>query len=223
MISIIIPLYNKKKTIGKTLRSIFNQTYHDIEVILVDDGSTDKGLEDVKEFEDVRILQQKQMGANIARNRGAQEARGDYLFFCDADIELKKDALNKMKKALDDNPSASYAYCGFKLGWKKFKSRKFDAEELKKRNYISTMSLIRREDFPGFDEDLKKFQDWDLWLTMLKNNKKGTWVPKILFRASPSRHGKSRWLPKAAYRFSWLTKVKEYNRALQVIKEKHNL
>lgn len=87
MISIIIPLYNKEKTIVRTLRSILAQNVNDYEIIIVDDGSTDNSLNQVKTVVDdrIRIIGQKNAGVSAARNRGIQEAKGDYIGFIDAD------------------------------------------------------------------------------------------------------------------------------------------
>ncbi|PIR67070.1 MAG: hypothetical protein COU51_00575 [Parcubacteria group bacterium CG10_big_fil_rev_8_21_14_0_10_36_14] len=224
MISVIIPLYNKEKTIKKTIESILNQSYYDLEIIVIDDGSTDKSLQEVKGSNDkVKIYSEgKNYGANWARNLGTHKVSGDYLFFCDADIILKRDTLKKLKNALDENFNVSYAYCSFKLGWKVMRGMSFDEVKLKEVNYISTMSLIRRKDFSGFDENLVKFQDWDLWLTMLEQGKRGVFVDEILFEAIPDKRGKSRWLPKIFYKLP-LKEVKKYNEALQKIKLKHKL
>ncbi len=95
---------------------------------------------------------------------------------------------------LEKNPNASYSYTGY-YGIVVDNSNHpirenfriptipFNEIKLKSANYISTMSLIRREAFPMFDENLKRFQDWDLWLTMLKNGKKGVSVPDLEFFA----------------------------------------
>lgn len=226
----IIPLYNKRKTIAGTINSILTQSYKDLEIIVVDDCSADDSLSIVRTLSvipaeagiSIKIITQPHSGAPTARNRGAKEAQGEYLFFCDADIVLRPDALEKLKNALDKNPDAAYSYCSFRLGWKKMPSRQFDVEALKKYNYISTMSLIRRGDFSGFDENLKKFQDWDLWLTMLEQGKAGVFVPEVLFYAKPGR-GMSRWLPKIFYKIPWLKEVKKYNEARNIIIKKHNL
>ncbi len=258
MISVIIPLYNKKKTIAKTIKSILNQSFKDVEIIVVDDGSVDgsvsaisrschselsaaKNLTNTRSFgrrNSLRMTDKKikiisglgHFGGNWARNYGAHLAQGKYLFFCDADIILRKDAFQKLLAALSSSPplakggdgGVAYAYSSFQLGWKKMPSRTFDAEALKKCNYISTMSLIRRKDFAGFDESLKKFQDWDLWLTMLEQGKTGIFVPEILFYAQPGK-GTSRWLPKFFYKIPWLKEVQKYNEARGVIVKKHGL
>lgn len=232
MISIIIPVYNGAAKIIQTLKSLQNQTYRDFEVIIVNDGSTD-GTENVCADYFKRItaknsylfLNQKNQGAPAARNRGFLESKGEYLFFCDADATLHPQALEILIGNLDSHPEASYAYSSFMWGKKLFKLGEFDAAKLQKMPYIHTMSLIRKNDFPktGWDINIKKLQDWDLWLTMLDNNKIGIWVPQVLFFVSPGGTISS-WLPSFAYKlFPFLPAVKKYKKALHIVKEKHGL
>ena len=90
MLSVIIPLYNKEHTVLNTLQTVVNQTFNDFEIIIVDDGSTDNGVETIRQnFIDsrIRIIQQKNQGVSAARNRGVREAKYDYIAFIDADDE----------------------------------------------------------------------------------------------------------------------------------------
>lgn len=228
-ISIIIPAYQAEKTISVCLDSILKQSFRDFEIIVVNDGSTDNTLKNLGGYKDkIKVINQPNSGAPAARNRGFGESRGDYVIFCDADIILKKDALQKMLKILEDNPDISYVYPSFKFGWKKFKLREFDAEKLKQYPYIHTTALIRREHFPKFDETLKKFQDWDLWLTMLEQGRRGRWIPEILFTVRTGGT-MSNWLPGFVYELPWgkigwkPKSIRKYEEAKRVIKEKHNL
>lgn len=88
-ISVVIPLYNKEPYIAGALNSILNQTYQDFEVIVVDDGSTDGGMEIVKECQDprIRLIQQENSGVSVARNQGIKAARSELIAFLDADDE----------------------------------------------------------------------------------------------------------------------------------------
>jgi len=233
MISVIIPLFNKRKTIVRTINSILNQTYKDLEVIVIDDGSTDGSVDIITNVFNnggkLKIISGEHKGANAARNRGAREAQGEYLFFCDADIILKPYALEHFKNALDKDSKASYAYCSFRLGIKKISGLEYNIEDLKECNYISTMSLIQKKDFPGFDEDLVKFQDWDLWLTMAERGMRGVFVPEVLFYATPAKNGKSKWLPKIFYKIPWekfgikIKALQNYFEAQEKIRNKHGL
>lgn len=232
MISVIIPVYNQAEKLKQTLESLNRQTYRDFEVIIVNDGSTDNPEKTFTDFLTANntelhfyFLNQKNQGAPAARNRGASQAKGEYLFFCDADAVLDPVALESLLATLINNPSASYAYSSFIWGKKIFKGRIFDPVELRRAPYIHTMALIRGVDFPsgGWDESIKKFQDWDLWLTMLENNKVGIFVDQILFTVAPGGTISS-WLPSFAYKlFPFLPNVKKYKKAMAVIYTKHNL
>lgn len=232
MISIIIPVYNQAEKLRQTLISINQQSYRDLEVIIVNDGSTDNPEKTFTDFlannqSDLSFafFNQDNLGAPAARNHGFKESKGDYLFFCDADAVLEKTALETLLKALIENPSVSYAYPSFKWGRKLFKGQVFDAAKLKKQPYIHTMALVRRIDFPinGWDESIKKFQDWDLWLTMLENNKIGIFVDQVLFTVTPGGTISS-WLPGFAYKLlPFLPAVKKYQDAMAVIYNKHQL
>lgn len=171
------------------------------------------------------FINQSNAGAPAARNRGAREAQGDFLFFCDADAVLEPAALETMLNALSANPSAAYAYSSFYWGRKLFKAGEFSAEKLKAGPFIHTMSLIRRADFPagGWDEKIKKLQDWDLWLTMLEQGKVGLGIDQVLFTVSPGGTISS-WLPSFAYKYlPFLPAVKKYHAAVKIIKDKHGL
>jgi len=232
MISIIIPVYNQAAKLIKTLESLNKQSYQDYEVIIVNDGSSDgvenlcaKYLGSLATVDHYLFLNQTNLGAPAARNRGYREAKGEYLFFCDADAILHPQALETLLAYLENNPSASYAYSSFMWGKKLFKLGDFDPEKLKKMPYIHTMSLIRRSDYPasGWDEGIKKLQDWDLWLTMLEEGRVGIFVPEILFTVTPGGTISS-WLPAMAYKFlPFLPSVKKYKNAVKIVKEKHGL
>jgi glycosyltransferase involved in cell wall biosynthesis len=232
LISVIIPAYNHASSLPFCIESIFAQTYDNVEIIVVDDGSTDNTAAVLEHYAPrVKSIRQENKGANPARNRGLAEATGEYVIFADADVVMKPSMLDDMKVALDDHPEASYAYSGFKFGWKTFKGTAFEAEKLKETNFIHTTSLVRKADFPGFDESIKRLQDWDVWLTMLEAGKTGVFVPEILFYVridGASRIGSS-WLPKIVYRIPWKrinylpNRIRKYEEAKAIIKAKHQL
>lgn len=228
MISIVIPLYNQADKLSKCLESIKNQTYGNFEVIIVNDGSTDNYLPVIEKYQSemgykIDVVEQENQGSNPARNNGAKLAKGEYIIFCDADVIMQPDMLEKMYQELQSNPQKSYVYSSFKYGWKTFRLWPFDAAKLQAMPYIHTTSLIRKENFPGFDEKIKRLQDWDLWLTMLEKNQTGLWIDKVLFTVQADGHI-SFWLPSFTYRvMPFLGKVKNYKQAEKIIKDKHNL
>ena len=91
LFSIIIPLYNKEKTVKRTLQSILTQSYRDFEVVVVDDGSKDKSYEVVKSIADnrVKLFSKTNGGVSSARNFGLQKAQGKWTMFFDADDEME--------------------------------------------------------------------------------------------------------------------------------------
>ncbi len=186
LISVVIPCWNTSDLVAATLKSIQKQTYTHIEVIVVDDKSDDyEQLQDVvSNFECTLMVNDSGVkGACPARNIGWKASAGEYLFFCDSDVVLKPDCLEAMVQRLHDNQDCSWAYCDFSVGRKKKTFYPFDAAGLRKRNCSSTMSLIKASDFQGFDPELKRLQDWDVFLTMSEKGFKGVWVDRQLFHA----------------------------------------
>ena len=134
-------------------------------------------------------------GACRKRNLGFSEVDTPYVFFCDDDVVLARDCLPMLLAALEQtDDSVGYAY-GDYLGicvppathplGPVFvrRAQAFDGRELLKRNYISTMTLVRSEVFCGFDEKVPRLQDWDLWLTLLQKGVEGLYVPGVMFHA----------------------------------------
>lgn len=115
MISVVIPLYNKAHTIVNTLQTVFNQTYQNFEVVIVDDGSTDNGVQLIQErFDDsrIRIITQENAGVSVARNRGIDEAKGEWIAFLDADDEWLPEYLASVDSAIVRFPSCGMILTG---------------------------------------------------------------------------------------------------------------
>ncbi|PJA47605.1 hypothetical protein CO172_00660 [Candidatus Uhrbacteria bacterium CG_4_9_14_3_um_filter_36_7] len=231
-ISVIIPTYQHGQTIGQCLESIFFQTLQPKEVIVVNDGSTDQTLEVLESFKNkIILINQENQGNQRARNRGFEASSGDFVLFCDADIVMRPDMLEKMYEKIERHPEVSYVYSRFRFGWKKFSSFPFDPARLERMNYIHTTSLIRHDHFPGFDENIKKFQDWDIWLSLLSQGHIGVFIPDELFRILDvkGRLGISKWLPKYAYKIPWRYfywrpwRIKSYEQGREIILKKHGL
>ena len=140
------------------------------------------------------IINSAKGSAPKKRNDGFKKSTQPYVFFCDDDILLPANLLETLHKKLESNKDVGYAYSGYwgividtenhpmKNNYH-IKSQNFNPDDLKKYNYISTMSLIRRDVFIGFDETLKRFQDWDLYLSLLKKGVVGEFVEDIDFLA----------------------------------------
>src|SRR3989344_5567500 len=102
LISVIIPAFNEEKTIGGCLNSIKNQSYKQMEIIVVDDGSSDSTRNIVKGFSDIKLLTQSHKGPGQARNLGASNAKGEILIFVDADMTFDKNFIGDLVKPIVD-------------------------------------------------------------------------------------------------------------------------
>jgi len=194
-ISIIVPTYNLGGQVIKTLTSLERQSYKDFEVIVVNDGSTDDTQTLLETYArlgspfPLKTINQGHLGANISRNNGFKYATGDYLLFLDADKNLVESALDDFRRVLDSHYQLAFVYCDFVKDGIEHKDKDFDEENLRSgKFFIDSCSMIRREYFPGFDENLKRLQDWDLWLSIIDKNGTGVHLGKVLFETS-SREG----------------------------------
>src|SRR3989344_6018981 len=100
LISVIIPVFNEEKTIGECLNSIKDQSYKHMEIIVVDDGSSDSTRNIVKGFSDIKLLTQSHKGPGQARSLGAANAKGEILVFVDADMTFDKDFIGDLVKPI---------------------------------------------------------------------------------------------------------------------------
>lgn len=117
LISIIIPLYNKEKSIKTTIQSILDQTYTLFEAVVIDDGSTDNSAQIVNEINDNRIKYHKKNngGVSSARNKGIELATGDWLMFLDADDTLYPNALDCLVNLKEKHPNYNVYSANFKI------------------------------------------------------------------------------------------------------------
>lgn len=231
-ISLLIPVYNHAHELVACLRAVKSQILQPDEVIVVDDASTDDpesaikaaGLRDVV----TRWMRsEKNQGAPAARNAAFALSSGDLVMFLDADTILRDDALSLLVRTLERHPEAVFAYSSFYFGGKLFLTRPFSAAALAGENYIHTSSLIRREAVLPFDLSLRKFQDWDLWIRIVKAGGMGVFVPEVLMTIPERKTGMSHWLPEIVHRFPWHwigwepAELKRFRDAEAIIFKKH--
>lgn len=117
MVSIIIPVYNAEKTLEKTLNSLINQTYKNLEIILVNDGSTDNSREICENYQKknvhIKLINKENEGPGKARETGLKYANGNYISFVDADDYMDIDFYNILISKLEEN-KANIIQCGYK-------------------------------------------------------------------------------------------------------------
>lgn len=128
-ISVIVPVYNTEKYIERCLRSIIKQTYQNIEIIIVDDGSIDRTVEFCMHYQQIDsrivVLTKKNGGAGSARNLGLKNASGDYISFIDSDDYVEEQMLEVLVRVLEDN-NADISFCGVYTN----PSEKIDSDEV---------------------------------------------------------------------------------------------
>jgi len=191
-ISIVIPCFNDGAYIQEAIDSVNAQTFQDIEIIIVDDASTDtetlKILAALKQDNLKVIYAEQNSGPSVARNMGINEALGKYILPLDADDKIATTYLEKAKKILDKDPQTGIVYCEAKLfGEKneKWELPPFSFPKILIANMIFATALFRKEDWKsvgGYNENMKEGnEDYDFWLSLLELDRKVYRIPEILF------------------------------------------
>lgn len=175
MVSVIIPSYNREKAIKQSIDSVLNQTITDIEIIVVDDGSTDNTEKIIKSINDSRlryIKLEKNCGACVARNRGIKEAKGEYIAFQDSDDTWVMNKLERQQSFINET-NADMVYCGMnrhinnKVRYYPSDQKSHEDLSLKMlltKNKVSTQNIFIKTDVAKkimFDPSFKRLQDWD--------------------------------------------------------------
>ena len=181
-ISVIIPTYNRAHLIGRAIESVLHQTYHDLELIIIDDGSTDNTDDVINRFQqkDNRIIylkHDKNKGGSAARNTGVKASRGKYISFLDSDDEWEPEKLKIETRILDDDKnliicSTGYTFINEKngriIGTSKVQKGIIFQKTVLRGQGITTNDFIVDKGkvikIGGFDEELPARQDWDFWI-----------------------------------------------------------
>lgn len=178
-ISVVIPTYNREKTIQNTLESVLNQTCQPLEIIVVDDGSTDHTVEIVKGIKRrnkiVRLIRMKKnLGAQLARNVGIKVAKGDWIAFMDSDDEWTSDKIEMCQSVYEEHPNFDVFFSDFYIREKNRLKRERCKSPDKRGNHAENILFGARVLFPtivvkkqaleeiGYlDEKVVAYQEWD--------------------------------------------------------------
>lgn len=177
LVSVIMPVYNRENLILDAVYSVLNQTYSNLELIVIDDCSTDSTVEKVINIGDERIniiLNHETLGVSKSRNIGLNASKGEYIMYLDSDNDWDPRYVSTMVGAFKLLPDADafysgqYLYEGNKENLVSIRFMPFNRSLLRNRNYIDLNAFCHKrnlfEEYGGFDEDLIKLVDWDLIL-----------------------------------------------------------
>jgi hypothetical protein len=204
-ISVLIPLYNHAEEVRSALASVAASEHQALEVVVLDDASTDRSQEAVRDFFALHphlpgLLVEHVVNRGLGRTRNdlVAAARGELVFMLDADNEIYPTALDRLADALDVDPEAFFAYPMLEehIDGEPDTLRSFfpwEPGRLTKSNYIDAMSLLRRRelrDLGGYTEDprLLGWEDYDLWCRTAQRGLRGVLVPEILARYRRAEH-----------------------------------
>ena len=193
LVSIIIPCHNCEKTLPQTLQSVLNQSYQRLEVFLIDDGSSDRTLQLIKEFAATHtkwsptVIQQANRGPAAARNAAAKTATGEFLLHLDSDDEIAWDFIEQCLKMFEVDPSLDVVFTEAVFFGSKNKIwalSDVSIPALYCHNQLTVTSMVRASSFHrvgGFDEQLMGYEDWDLWISLARSGARFKHLREPLF------------------------------------------
>lgn len=191
-VSIIIPCFNQGAYLEECIMSVENQTYKDIEIIVVNDGSTEEltlkvlnNLQKRKPY--IKIINIQNSGVSKARNIGINQSKGKYILPLDGDDKIHSHYIEKAVSAIEEN-KGDIIYCIGRI----FDARNslfvlpdYSYKMMLKRNVVFCTALFKREDYDligGYNENMVYgLEDWDFWLSMVEENKVFYRINEVLF------------------------------------------
>ena len=189
LVSVVIPFYNMEEFVAQTIDWALESTYQPMELILVDDGSTDGGAaiaaDYARRFDHITFLQQQNQGVSVARNYGISEAQGIYILPLDGDDRICPAFIAEAVTVLESRPevkvvTAEGEFFGDKTGHRQLPP--FDIRLLARKNILHVSALYRKSDWKaagGYCPEMKGREDWDFWISMLKNGGEVVRLPII--------------------------------------------
>lgn len=190
LVSVIIPAYNSEKYIEKCLNSVINQTYSNIEIIIVNDCSPDNLEEIVIKYKEkypkiIYLKNEVNMGVGPTRNRGIDKASGKYLYFLDSDDYILPNCIEELYDAINEEDSFSCTIIGYKNIDGKLTTFSRSKEELMLLEYPSVCLRLFNKDIINSANirfsDLRIGEDWEFVFKLLMYNNKVSFIDKPLF------------------------------------------
>lgn len=179
LVSVIIPVFNMEKYLAETISSVLVSTQQNFEIVIVDDGSTDDSQKVAMAFaekdERIKFFIQKNSGASVARNHAIRMASGKYILPLDADDLVGKEYLEQAAEVLEKQQNVKLVvsrsvFFGDKQG--EWELPTFSLRLLARKNLMNNCSMYRKSDWEkagGYCEEMRGREDWDFWISLLKN------------------------------------------------------
>lgn len=192
-ISVIIPCYNQSEYLLDAVKSVVNSTYKNLEIIVVNDGSTEKTPQEIQSmlmpFDNVILINQENSGVCAARNNGIIKASGEYILPLDADDRIADTYIEKAVSILEQNPDIGIVYCEaefFGTGQnKKWNLKPATLSNMLIQNRIFPSGIYRKSKFlevGGYKKEMELgCEDWDFWLSIIETGTKVYQIPEVLF------------------------------------------
>lgn len=193
-VSVIIPCYNCGLYVAETIESVLRQTYSNIEIVCVNDCSSDNSSEVIKKYadkyENILFLDEKvNRGVCYARNLAVENSSGEYILPLDADDIIEPEYIEKAAEVLNNRPEIGIVYCKARIFGSKnklWKLPEFDKDKILYQNCIFNSAMFRKKDFlkcGGYNENMKNgCEDWDLWLSFVENGFLAYRIDEVLFK-----------------------------------------
>lgn len=189
LVSIIIPCHNQGQYLQEAVYSVLASTYENIEIIVVNDGSTEN-TELLEKFcaPKTKIIHQIHQGVSAARNNAIKESCGEYILPLDADDKIHPQYIEKAVNILKTQRDTGIVYCeaeffGTKKG--KWKLKKYKFPNVLWRNVIFSSAMYRKSDWEkagGYKNEMDcAFEDWEFWITLIENGAGVYQIPETLF------------------------------------------
>ncbi len=191
LVSVVIPAYNVEKTVKETLESVVNQIYKNLEVIVVDDGSTDSTFTIVREFakhySNIRVFSKNNEGLPATRNYGFQFVSGEYLLFLDADDKLDITYVSSCIEQFHNNNQLDIVYTQTQFFEREtgiLDVIAYSKQAILRTNCFTATAMMKSENFKSiglYDTNLKFAEDWEMWIRMTERFDNVYKIEKPLF------------------------------------------
>lgn len=190
-VSVIVPCYNQGHFLDEAVGSVLGQTFSDVEIIIINDGSTDsltKTILQTASWPNTKVIHTDNQGLAAARNNGIDQAEGQYILPLDADDVIEPEYIEKAAELLDQNPDLGIVYSRARLFGAvttEWTLPPYSLEAILQDNVIFCSAMFRRQDWEavgGYDQGMVfGWEDYEFWISLIERGRKVCQIPEVLF------------------------------------------